>query len=72
MNSIIHVDLRLQVRELFEIDGNVIGDLLAGSLFYMQCLCQMIYEFENNLVDIVGPAEVEQLMEPVAKEEAEV
>ena len=67
LNATIHIYLRLQVRELFNIEGNIIGDLVAGSFFYMQCMCQIMNEFERNTVDTAAEAEVEGLVEPAAE-----
>jgi len=67
LNAVIVVYLRLQVRELFNVEGNVVGDFIAGSFLYMQGMCQMMYEFERNSVDTAAEAEVAGLVEPSVK-----
>ena len=66
-NACILVYIRAQVRELFQLDGNIIGDLTAGSFFYMQGLCQMINEFELNVVDTAAEGEVDELVDDKAE-----
>ena len=61
-NACILMYVRAHVRDHFNLDGNVAGDLLAGSFLYMQGLCQMIYEFEHNVVDTAAAGEVEDLV----------
>ena len=63
INACILIYIRANVRFHFKLDGNVIGDLIAGSFFYMQGLCQMIYEFDRNAVDTAEAGEVEGLVD---------
>lgn len=63
LNACIVIYIRTLVRTLFNLDGNIIGDLIAGSFFYMQGLCQMIYEFERNVVDTAEDGEVQGLVD---------
>jgi Cys-rich protein (TIGR01571 family) len=46
INGCILTGIRMEVREKFDLDGNVVGDFIASSFFYMQTLCQIAYQFE--------------------------
>jgi len=69
MNAIILTVIRMDVRKRYEIDGNIVGDFTAGSFFYPQALCQMLFEFENNSAPIEMVEEVEEVVEVGPKAE---
>lgn len=67
MNAIILTVIRMDVRKRYEIEGNIVGDFTAGSFFYPQALCQMLFEFENNS----APSEMMEEVVEVAEESVE-
>jgi Cys-rich protein (TIGR01571 family) len=46
INGCILTGIRMEVREKFNLDGGLVGDYIASSFFYMQTLCQLVYQFE--------------------------
>eukprot|EP00567_Pseudictyota_dubia_P013108 CAMPEP_0197435970 /NCGR_PEP_ID=MMETSP1175-20131217/3452_1 /TAXON_ID=1003142 /ORGANISM="Triceratium dubium, Strain CCMP147" /LENGTH=890 /DNA_ID=CAMNT_0042965125 /DNA_START=170 /DNA_END=2842 /DNA_ORIENTATION=+ len=47
-DAVILTSVRIEVRSLFELSGNVLEDFGAASFFYPQGLVQMLDHFENN------------------------
>eukprot|EP00567_Pseudictyota_dubia_P007287 CAMPEP_0197436100 /NCGR_PEP_ID=MMETSP1175-20131217/3577_1 /TAXON_ID=1003142 /ORGANISM="Triceratium dubium, Strain CCMP147" /LENGTH=127 /DNA_ID=CAMNT_0042965299 /DNA_START=20 /DNA_END=400 /DNA_ORIENTATION=- len=48
VDAVILTSVRIEVRSLFELSGNVLEDFGAASFFYPQGLVQMLDHFENN------------------------
>lgn len=46
LNGTILSVLRMEVREKYQLEGNVVADFLMGSFLYFQVLCQILYQFE--------------------------
>lgn len=54
LNGTILSMIRLEVREKYALDGNVVADFLMGSFLYFQVLCQILYQFEVG--EVAPPA----------------
>ena len=53
LNGTILSVIRLEVREKYNLEGNVVADFLIGSFLYFQVLCQILYQFEVGQVPVV-------------------